>query len=633
MLGLVLGVEALGDPLDVERLAEPLSDLGDGDVPGRLELGQVDDEAGELGEEEIAGLIAAEVVVARVGPAPLAGRPLPEALPALPVDEDQQVLVDTAWRPRAAPRRGCGRRGWCRRAPRPRVPRRRQLGDLAEGELGVARRELERAASLRLRPAELLDEQPVELEALEQLAGAGDVEAAHDAGSLRRPNEQMMCGSPGPSSSRTSHSRSSSRRLRTSFGQVAVRDPGAELAVEGLDRHRAQREAVDLVDRPVQLGEIEEGALDRGREPLEPLVGAEAGARRAAELAAGGALLLGDQLDRALDQAVVILAPGQGRLPGSAGGGLEDRELRVGDAPALGIHPGQRVVALAGAQVDEGAGRGLLALDVPARGVDDVGEGRDLALERRIVVDGVLPDLVGVGGQVDVAVGVAVEDARLLVVEIDQDPIVAVVFEERLVGADHLGVLAQAGADAAAQADDALDAVGREEGVGEDLLGPLADPVDAAHPLDEPDDRPGQIVVDDDAGVLEVLALGEDVGGQEDAQLVAGGHLVALLVAPRAEAPGEPRWGPRSRRSPRRRARRRGGAARRRGSGRCRRTARRRAPSRRRGGGPGDPPGRRACGRAPGPSGRRRGGRRAGRRSRCADRRRGREGRGRPAAT
>ena len=101
-----------------------------------------------------------------------------------------------------------------------------------------------------------------------------------------------------------------------------------------------------------------------------------------------------------------------------------------------------------------------------------------------IAVDRVLPDLVGVGGEVDLGVGVAVEDAGLLVVEVEERLIVRLVLEERLVGADDLGVLLQPLADARAQADDPLDAVGRQERVAEDLVGLLPDAVHAAGALD-----------------------------------------------------------------------------------------------------------------------------------------------------
>ena len=49
-------------------------------------------------------------------------------------------------------------------------------------------------------------------------------------------------------------------------------------------------------------------------------------------------------------------------------------------------------------------------------------QGLDRALQARVGVDGVLPDLVGVGGQVDLGVVVAVQDAGLLVVQVDARP-------------------------------------------------------------------------------------------------------------------------------------------------------------------------------------------------------------------
>ena len=77
------------------------------------------------------------------------------------------------------------------------------------------------------------------------------------------------------------------------------------------------------------------------------------------------------------------------------------------------------------------------------------------------------------------------------------------------------------------KSDDPLHAVGRQERVAEDRVGLLADAVDAAGPLNQADDRPGEIVVDDDRAVLEVLAFAEDVGGQHDAQFVLPGDLLS----------------------------------------------------------------------------------------------------------
>ncbi|OQC24336.1 MAG: hypothetical protein BWX70_02639 [Verrucomicrobia bacterium ADurb.Bin070] len=88
---------------------------------------------------------------------------------------------------------------------------------------------------------------------------------------------------------------------------------------------------------------------------------------------------------------------------------------------------------------------------------------------------------------------------------------------------------------AGAEADYALDAIRRQERITEDGVGLLADTVDAARALDEPDDGPGQIEVDDDGAVLEILALAEHIGREDDPQFVFTGHFVAFAVADRAE--------------------------------------------------------------------------------------------------
>ena len=59
-----------------------------------------------------------------------------------------------------------------------------------------------------------------------------------------------------------------------------------------------------------------------------------------------------------------------------------------------------------------------------------------------------------------------------------------------------------------------------EHVVDADLGVRAADAVDAAVALDQADRVPGQVVVDDDAAVLEVLALGEHVGADEDVDLL-----------------------------------------------------------------------------------------------------------------
>ena len=63
----------------------------------------------------------------------------------------------------------------------------------------------------------------------------------------------------------------------------------------------------------------------------------------------------------------------------------------------------------------------------------------------------------------------------------------------------------------------------------------------ASGALDEPDNGPGEIEVDDDGAILEVLPLAENVRRDQDAQLVGWFDFVALFVADRAEPPGERR--------------------------------------------------------------------------------------------
>ena len=146
-------------------------------------------------------------------------------------------------------------------------------------------------------------------------------------------------------------------------------------------------------------------------------------------------------------------------------------------------------------------------------------------------------------GEVDLTVGFVIEDACLLVVEVEQRRTVGLVLEERLVRAHDLGVLGEPGADARPQADDPFDTLGWQEAAAEDLLSALADAIDAACALDEADDAPREVVVHDDRTVLEVLALAEHVGRDEHPELPAPGALgsrmrVAIGAEPAGEAGG-----------------------------------------------------------------------------------------------
>ena len=86
--------------------------------------------------------------------------------------------------------------------------------------------------------------------------------------------------------------------------------------------------------------------------------------------------------------------------------------------------------------------------------------------------------------------------------QVAQRLLVVVILEKGFIGADHLGIGLQALAYTRAQLDDPLDAIGGQKAVAQNLLGLLADPVDAPGALDEPDDRPGQIVVHHTVRVL-----------------------------------------------------------------------------------------------------------------------------------
>jgi hypothetical protein len=60
-----------------------------------------------------------------------------------------------------------------------------------------------------------------------------------------------------------------------------------------------------------------------------------------------------------------------------------------------------------------------------------------------------------------------------------------------------------------AEADDLFDAIARQEGIALNFFGSLTDAVHTASALDESDDGPRQVIVNDDRAVLEV-PVGED---------------------------------------------------------------------------------------------------------------------------
>ena len=128
---------------------------------------------------------------------------------------------------------------------------------------------------------------------------------------------------------------------------------------------------------------------------------------------------------------------------GRAFGGSENFELAFDHAFAVGADPSQCVVFLGGAHVDQRALRPLGCWFVWFCGIDDGRQVFDFLFEGWVGRDCVFPDLVGIGGKVDVGFVGAVEDAGFFVVEVENGSLVFV-FEECFVRADHFGIVAKA---------------------------------------------------------------------------------------------------------------------------------------------------------------------------------------------
>ena len=129
-------------------------------------------------------------------------------------------------------------------------------------------------------------------------------------------------------------------------------------------------------------------------------------------------LFLDNEIQPLPGERVVIFAARQGGRVGGTGGGFQDGKLRLGDRCAGFVNPGQGVVVVRGANIDQSAlvldGSGVGGLG----GVDHVGHLLDFRNERRISVDGIFPDLISIGSQVDLGVAIIVENAILFGVQV-----------------------------------------------------------------------------------------------------------------------------------------------------------------------------------------------------------------------
>lgn len=175
---------------------------------------------------------------------------------------------------------------------------------------------------------------------------------------------------------------------------------------------------------------------------LEPLIRAPSRPTGAAKLpTTAPGLFCDDMLDTELHE-VMLLGRARKRLCLDITCSCpQDRQLRLGHALALAVHPRQRIIAFGSTHVDQHPfwrGDGTL---VSAGREDDVGQLFDDPLQSRIGAGRVLPDLIGLGGKIYLGIGLSIENACLLVVEIDKGAVTGVILEESFVGA-HTSALA-----------------------------------------------------------------------------------------------------------------------------------------------------------------------------------------------
>src|SRR5690348_7580168 len=119
-----------------------------------------------------------------------------------------------------------------------------------------------------------------------------------------------------------------------------------------------------------------------------------------------------------------------------------------------------------------------------------------------IGISSVFPDLICLRSQVDFGVGVTIENASLFVIEVEDGLLIHSIFlEEGLIGSHNFRVLSQACAHALSESNELLDAFRREKRVTIDIIGSLPYTIDASSPLDQANNGPGQIIIDDNGGI------------------------------------------------------------------------------------------------------------------------------------
>ncbi len=147
--------------------------------------------------------------------------------------------------------------------------------------------------------------------------------------------------------------------------------------------------------------------------------------------------------------------------------------------------------------------------------------------------------MVGIGGQIHFRLVVAVQDTGLFIIKVVKGFPFLLVFEEGLIGADHFGIFIQTLADTGTKPDQLFNAFGGQEGIAENPFGFLPDAVHPAGTLDQADNGPGKIKIDDDGTVLKVLAFRKDVGGNQNAEFIFRSDPITFVIGFGTEAPGE----------------------------------------------------------------------------------------------
>lgn len=209
--------------------------------------------------------------------------------------------------------------------------------------------------------------------------------------------------------------RLSSRRERTKRARSSSETPLRSWRVRGIDCGRLQRVAIDIVNCLFQVVDIKEGVFQVLGVLFETFVNAEAGAGGTAELTAWLFFFAGNMFGGFANQIVVSLEARPCRSVGKAFGSSENLKLAFGDTLAIGADPGQRVIFLGGAHVDQHPFKSYWGWFVWFCGIDDGRQVFDFLFKSWVGRGCVFPDLVGIGGKVDVGFVVAVEDARFFV--------------------------------------------------------------------------------------------------------------------------------------------------------------------------------------------------------------------------